>query len=230
MLDFRKMSESKERKDILTFHHSRPIESVKFGVIKPESPLLHTKVNDEIDQQIVDSFERSYRWLETHLGFFPLFISVGRKNPDVLMTGYQNQWMKVVGTNDAGNIHIKAGESPNIVLFSYSQIPRGSVFMDFDIWNQVLALKGLPPSSRLIQSLFKPSYIRNDWISKTIKSYGTVQLVVPELDLSKAEFIAVRNKKTKKELVNMGFKPEVISIKRMLLDRADMHWDLSADI
>ncbi|MBF0208608.1 MAG: hypothetical protein HQK53_17175 [Oligoflexia bacterium] len=67
------------------------------------------------------------------------------------------------------------------------------------------------PDSRLIQSLLKPSWIRNDWITKANKHPESVQVLVPKLDLRLADSVMVRNETTKKELEAMGFKNVIVA-------------------
>lgn len=200
--------ESKERQKMLTYHHSRPLSAVTFGEVV-QSPAIASAKNPE-DAEDAEWFEQKYRWLEKQIGFYPLFMAVGRRNDDLRMTGYQNQWRKVLSRSREGNTYRKRGQIDNNVLFSYVAPPDKMVFTDYDIWNVILSMSK-EPESKLVQSLLKPSWIKNDWITKANKEPESVQVLVPKLDLSLANSVMVRNEKTKRELEKMGFKNVLVA-------------------
>jgi hypothetical protein len=68
-----------------------------------------------------------------------------------------------------------------------------------------------------IKSVFKKSWTRSRWLreAKDINSQLAICLLVPSLDLSKAERIWVRNNLTARLLAEMGFRN--IQVKRLRL-------------
>jgi hypothetical protein len=182
----------------LNYHHCRPLEFVVNGAVS-QTP--------GVDQY----FEEAYRWAERQPGFYPLFLAVGDTDDDIRMTGYQDQWRKLLTEGPGFKEYRRKGDAPNGVLFSFVDIPDG-VYMDFQYWNIVLgctmnAHKVPQPVSRWV---FKPSWKRRDWLRYAKKSPGSVQSVVPSLDLSKADLISVRNQGTKQWLTQLGFANVVV--------------------
>jgi len=182
-----------ETKKPLLYHHSRPLEFVEYGTVTQK-----LGINEDYDS--------SYRWLEKEVGFAPLFLAVGSKPEDRYMTGYQDQWRKILSGSKGSRTYRKKGEYPNLVLFSYSDVPNG-IFTDFDNWHLVLnsSHNNHQLSEREKKLIFRSSWKKSDWLRYNEKESGSVQLVVPELDLIKAEAIWVRNKNTQKKLQQMGF-------------------------
>lgn len=190
-----------EKKEILTpltYHHARPLESVLYGPIRQKSPLEYMQ---ESDRDVAKMFDDSYRWLQDKLGFYPLFMAVGRQEEDLRMTGYQAQWRK------RKNREVRR----NDVMFSYRNKPGDGVFLDFDYWHLVLNNSDIKKDSKEWGSLFRPSFIKHDWVSYANKHPHSVQLVVPELDLSAADQVMVRNEETKKRLEAMGFRNVLVA-------------------
>ncbi|MBF0208609.1 MAG: hypothetical protein HQK53_17180 [Oligoflexia bacterium] len=99
--------ESKERHKLLTFHHSRPLSAVTFGEVTQSPASVGAKSVE--DQEDAEWFEQKYKWLEKQIGFYPLFMAVGRRNDDLRMTGYQNQWRKVLSRSRDGNTYREKG-------------------------------------------------------------------------------------------------------------------------
>lgn len=68
-----------------------------------------------------------------------------------------------------------------------------------------------------IRSVFKSSWHRSCWLreAKNTDSQLPICLLVPSLDLSKAERVWVRNKLTRERLANMGFTN--VQVKRLRL-------------
>jgi len=188
--------ESGERIKPYTYHHSRPIDFVNFGPVKQLSP-LKTQPEDPEYAQILDS---GYKFIEKRLGFYPLFLAVGRTNSDLFLTGFQDS-------------DISSEPKTRTALFSFQDKPRNGVFMDFHQWNvSVLNMHWSgAPTDREIQSIFKPSWIRNDWISYANKFPGSVQMVVPDLDLSFADMVTVKSNEDKNLLTKLGFGNVVVA-------------------
>lgn len=186
---------------ILTYHHSRPLATVTHGSVFPVSPLEY-----ETAELYPEYWDRAFRWLEGKVGFYPLFLAVGRSTEDLRMTGYQKQWAKLLMRSRAGNEYRQKGDIPNKVLFSYSQISPQGVFVDFVNWDLVLNFSDKPDFlEKYFHSIFRPSWNKNDWMTYANKKPHSVQLVVPSLDLSQATQVTVRNSRTQKVLENMGF-------------------------
>lgn len=187
----------------LLYHHTRPLEHSPFGVVRPE-------------RNLDPDLEGAYLWLEKEVGFYPLFLSVGRTLDDVRMSGYQNQWRRLLVHGKNYKEYRKKGEIENRVLFSFEDVPNG-VFMDYMDWHiplnsQYCNYRISDYYSRLI---FKPSWNKNKWLRKAEKEPYSVQMVVPELDLREAKRIWVRNKASKEKLENLGF--QGVEVKRLTL-------------
>lgn len=199
---------------MLQYHHCRSLENVIYGEVKacPE----HTD----------PSFRDACLWLEEQVGFYPLFLAVGTTEEDIRMTGYQNQWGKVIGSKIIGkradgtyiqrNILRGKGEFPNDVLFSFEDVD--GVFMDYMYWHLVLnaSHKNYRMTDYEKKLIFKPSWPRSKWLGKARENFHSVQLVTPTLRLPGAERVWVRNKQTRRLLESMGF--EDVGVKRVLLE------------
>lgn len=160
-------------------------------------------------------FLPAYRWLEREVGFYPLFLSVGESEAALRMTGYNNQWRRIIAWSSKGNTYRRRGEFPNYVLFSFEHID--GIFMDFEHWhiaiNAALNDRGEEVTSYEKRLMFKPSWPGSRWLRKARKDPGSVQLVTPRLFLPEAGRIWVRNRKTKQVLEEMGF--QHIEVKRL---------------
>lgn len=188
-----------------TFHHSRNLEYSSFGIVKQK-------------MGVDPDYEGAYRWLEKEVGFAPLFLAVGKIEEDIRMTGYQNQWRKLLvrGLNNREYRH--KGDTENQVLFSFNDLPGGR-FMDYASWHIVLnsGHKNYKINSWARKLIFRETWDKEKWISHAAKNPGSVQYVVPELDLRKADSIWVRNKETQKNLEKRGF--QNVAVKRLAVDR-----------
>lgn len=192
----------------MLFHHNRGLAGVRYGVIKP-----NPKYSDP-------EFLPAYRWLEQQIGFFPLFVAVGDSSEALLQTGYQDQWRVLLGYNGNNRvpIHRRKGEFPTEVLFSFVNL-HGS-FLDSDWWTVALSniLGSVPVERQMQKYLLKRSWSRSRWLRKAEEAPGSVELVMPLLDLSQASRIWVRNQKTLRTLSAMGFAR--VEVQRMLLCRS----------
>ncbi|MBL7159963.1 MAG: hypothetical protein ISS95_00190 [Candidatus Aenigmarchaeota archaeon] len=188
-------------------------ENVRFGEIKADEKYSEPEMM------------REYSWLEGETGFYPLFLAVGGTEEDILMSGYGQNWQRIIGSKPIGkdergffiskNILRKKGEFPNKVLFSFEEIE--GVFMDYDYWHLVLnsEYKNYQMTEYEKKLIFKYSWPKSKWLKKAGDELHTVQLVTGKLYLPDAKRIRVRNKKTKRRLREMGF--EGVEVKRIML-------------
>lgn len=174
------------------FHHQRPLEFSSYETVTQK-------------RGFGEDFEGAYEWVERQVGYYPLFLSVGNTSESVLMTGYQNQWQKKLKPVSSIQPPTR-NESDNRVLFSFKDIQNG-IFMDYVNWHIVLNSQytNYNLKSRDIQSIFRPSFSKVDWLRFAAKNPSSVQLVVPGLDLTKADHVFVRNQNTLNQLQKMGF-------------------------
>ena len=188
---------------MLKYHHSRSLDSVVFGEVK------HTK------EFSGETYRAAYLWLEKEIGFFPIFLSVGTTDEDIRMTGYQNQWMRLIAMSNSKRIYRKKSEFPNYILFSYEELD--GVFTDYNDWHIALnsGYKDCQLTDYEKRLILKPSWSRSKWLSHAKNHPHSVQLVTKSLDLSNADRIWVRNIKTKTILEQIGFKN--IEVKRLLI-------------
>jgi len=194
----------------LLYHHCTNLENVVYGKIKP-----NPKYSDK-------DFLPSYKWLEKEIGFYPLFLSVGNEKEIIRLTGYQNQWRikTAVEEERADGIYLLRshrirGDYPNNVLFSFNNLD--GIYTDYTIWEKdVLGdVQYWNISEYIRKRLFKKSWNKTRWIKKAKMKRQYVQLVKPELDLTKADRILTRNRDTKIKLEKMGFSN--VKVKRLLL-------------
>lgn len=167
------------------YHHSRSLEHSPFGIVTQ---------NKEVDRLDILSYG-AFQWLEGHIGFYPLFMAVGSLYEDIIQTGYQNQFRR---TFPAPN---------NKVLFSFRYIPSPCAFIDSRSWDIVLnrQQQGSPLTQWETRLVLKPSWSRYRWLSLMRKEPGSVQVVVPYLNLCEAGCVWVRNKDSRKVLLKRGF-------------------------
>ena len=193
------------------YHHCMDLEAVIYGEIK-----ANPKYADKV-------FKKAYKWLENEVGFYPLFLGVGNNKDSVVITGYNHQWAKKIGSKPvrktkkgyyiSKNILRKKGEFPNYVLFSFDNVE--GVFTDYESWYIPLnhITNGNKVSDYEKRLVFKYSWKKSDWLRKARKDSGSVQLVTSKLYLPDAKRVWVRNKKTKKSLEEIGF--ENVRVKRL---------------
>lgn len=199
-------TEGEGKKGVPLYHHARPLEYSLYSVVRQEQGV------DFFD------FEGAYRWLEKEVGFYPLFLAVGPTEEDKRMTGYQNQWRRLLARGKDLREYRKKGEIDNQVLLSFLNISDG-IFMDYEYWHIVLnsALNDYEVNKWVKKLIFRPTWNKNRWLDYAEREPHSVQLIVPELDLREAEVVWVRNRKTQEELKNIGF-PNV-EVRRLAVDR-----------
>lgn len=105
----------------LTYHHARPLEFSAYDLILPQRRITY-EPEDEYPEKI-------FSWLEERLGFYPLFMAVGRTQTDRYMTGYQTQF-------DRRLLNQGAVVENNLVLFSYQKPPPRGIYTDYHIWER----------------------------------------------------------------------------------------------
>ena len=217
----------------LLFHHARLLEHVRYGQVR------QAKLTEELaatcrdgacdwddDWHVAKDMETCYAWLAERVGFWPLFLGVGGDYWGRHLTGYQNQWRQFLGHGQDGRRYRRAGEFPNMVLFSYEEAPPGAVFSDFYAWHMVLNavdweartghdLRLRPLGVSVERQVLKPSWSKADWLRKAGRDLGSVQVVVPELDLRAATVVWCRNQPTRGQLIRLGFKAERVAVWRM---------------
>lgn len=201
---------------MLIYHHCMSLEDVIFGEIKA-NPL-------KSDQY----FRGAYLWLQKEVGYFPLFVAVGTTYEAIRMTGYPEQWRKIVGSEVIGRRkngtfiqrYILRDNFPNYVLFSFEKLD--GIFMDYDYWHLVLNAENrdyqiTDHEKRLI---FKPSWSKSRWLRRAREEPQDVQMTTPTLNLPDASRTWVKNNHTKKTLEQMGF--NCVEVKRMPCDKLPM--------
>ena len=191
---------------MLQYHHCRSLDSVVYGRVEA-SP-----------EHANEDFKDAYSWLEKEVGFYPIFLSVGTTNEDIRMTGYQNQWRRILSEGPNGKEYRKKGDFPNDVLFSF--VDSDGTFMDYNYWHLALnaSHKNYQMTDYEKRLIFKQSWPKPRWLKKA-KSILPVQLVTPSLYLPDAQRILVRNQQTKKLLESMGF--ENIEVRRIILEEPE---------
>lgn len=182
---------------MLQYHHCRSLDSAVYGRVEA-SP-------EHADQD----FKDAYSWLEKEVGFYPLFLAVGTTDEDIRMTGYQNQWRKILS------------DGPNDVLFSFEKVE--GVFMDYGYWHLVLnsSHKNYQMTDYEKRLIFKPSWPKLKWLKNVEKKPSSVQLVTRSLHLPDAKRVRVRNQQTKKLLEFRGF--ENVEVRRIILEEPDRY-------
>lgn len=187
---------------MLRFHHSISLADCSFSEITPSEKMSSRESLD---------FLPAYRWLSHKIGHWPLFMAVGDDPWDLRITGYQNQWLRVLSSSAKGNVYRKAGESPSYVLFSFTQVPKAS-FSDYHAWHGPLN-GGMGPEAE--KSVLCPGRSEKLWLQKARRSPGSVQAHVPSLDLRRADRIWCRSQKVRKQLIGMGFDPKLVEVRRL---------------
>ncbi|MBI4439884.1 hypothetical protein HY638_02840 [Candidatus Woesearchaeota archaeon] len=192
---------------MLSYHHCRSLNSIVYG---------ETRANSEHSDP---NFKEAYSWLEKEVGFYPLFLAVGATEEDIRMTGYQNQWRRILSSGPNGKDFRKRREFPNDVLLSFENVD--GVFMDYDYWHLALnaGYKNYQITDYEKRLIFKPSWPTSKWLRKAKKIPHSVQLVTPSLYLQDSQRIWVRNQPTRALLISMGF--DNVETKRLLLEESE---------
>lgn len=206
------MPNTRKREQLRLFH-CLSVDSVSYGVLQPDPSY------SDVD------FLPAYRWAEAHIGFYPLFMGIGRQTTDdaedVSITGYSNQWRRIVSSRNVPgkglvNVLRKKGESPNFVLLIFDeQDVAGGVCTDYMSWHIILndCMGNRIPDKRATSSTLKKSWSKARWHNLARKDSHAVQVMVPQLDMRKAKEIWVRNQSTQRKLESMGFSN--VKVKRL---------------
>jgi len=193
----RKVPSSQKSPDRPLYHYCMPVSGIIRGTIVP-------------DRRLSDpDFLPAYEWVEERLGFFPFFLAVGTLEDVAWMTGYQDNWRVVTGSEPVEGGYRrtlrKKGEFPNLALLSFDAVD--GVFMDYDYWHIALnACMNCSVVSRKEESwIFKPSWTKSRWLRAARAGTHSVQLVTPALPLTKTREIRVRNALTRRIIEGRGF-------------------------
>jgi hypothetical protein len=185
-LGFRGKDVFKPKTPPLLFHHADEVGYCVPGEIIP--PDLEVKAGNIF----AADYANLVNWLSGEIGFQPVFMSVGR-------------------FDDRRTVGITQYYNYKPVLFSYSDT-LGGVFTDYKVWENILfGLVESPSDAR--DQLFRPNLTREDWIKKSLAEPGSVQLLVPSLDLSKADKICARTHSQVDELAELGFEVRKIALR-----------------
>lgn len=76
--------------------------------------------------------------------------------------------------------------------------------------------QGILPDESDVDNVFKRSWSRHLWLHKAAKDGCSVELVVPQLDLSKASSVWVRNQATADRLRQLGYTN--VQVRRIAVD------------
>jgi len=179
--------------DAPCFHHCMPVAGVEYGTIRPDRSLSSP------------DFLPAYEWLEQEIGFFPLFIAVGRSDEVIRMSGYTDNWRLFVGCEGGIKKYRRKGEFPNLALFSFRNVD--GVFMDYVDWHIALnaCMNGHQVSPFGKRRIFKPYWKKHRWIQAALQGTHLVQMVIPELPLAEAVEGKVRNRSQVEHLERLGF-------------------------
>ncbi len=202
------------------------MQNVSFWHCLPVYKAVRARVLHPAPRHSTKEFLPAYNWLKDRIGYFPIFLAAGNEVEAPYTTGYHNQWRVALSTrfcSKTGRIltlrRRKPGQFPNMALFRFDEIPEACTYMDSAQWSIGLLydlLKGENPPESDIRKAFKASWNKNRWMRLAQKDGYAVELVVPQLDLSKASSVWVRNKATKERLEKLGYKN--VQVRRIPLE------------
>jgi len=189
---------------MLRYHHSIALSDCCFGEIEA-SPEISLREGE-------DFFIPAYSWLAGQIGHWPLFLAVGNDDDAMRITGYQNQWRRILSSSATGNTYRRKGEFPSRVLFSFHDLPEVS-FSDYHNWH--IPLNGGEEEEDIERLVLAPGRSSELWLRKAGRRPGSVQGHVSKLDLRSADRIWCRSRKASKQLQEIGFAPERIEVQRL---------------
>ncbi len=180
------------------YHHARPIETIDRSKIARQVDPLTWATKEEYEY--FEPFSRLYGAIKKVIGFYPVFMAVGPRKEDMQMTGIFRQ--KEQRFSPRGKEY---------VLFSFSgNNLRSPVFCDYAVWDGIWADFSLSPRTELtpkeIESLLKPEWKISDWMKLLAREPGSVQALVPQLDLARADRVCAPSERARETLVAMGFR------------------------
>jgi hypothetical protein len=214
----------------LVFHHACDLAYVQHGVVRGVRGLRRGGLLElgscgdcgrlDLEARVELTFDAAYAWAAERVGFWPLFVAVGRDDEDRRMTGYQDQWRRWRATDG------EQARPLSRVLFSWRQAPPAAVFMDFGAWHIVLNSVEFPSadlgearvrriSPSYERQIWKRSWRASDWLRMARRGQVSVQAVVPELDLRTADELWCRNEACASQLVGAGFDASRIVVRRL---------------
>ena len=183
------------------FHHCTSLETL----LKTECLFGHP---DWVEVE----YRKSYAVWERLFGFHPLFLAMGRGPETIVMTGYPNQFGRVVSCRydqekkKRVNTLRPKGEAQNLVLLSFEHCD--GVAHKFDTWEDVFCLSF---NSGKCPKLYTDRLVRQgrrclaSWINSAKRKDGYVQLCAASLEPKAACRVWVRNQDTKKALEEQGY-------------------------
>lgn len=192
------------------FHHCTSLKTL----LETESLIGHPDWSDA-------DYHKAYTVWEKLFGFYPLFLAMGRGAKTIELTGYANQFGRVVSCRYDRRKKKRVrdrrpkGSSPNLVLLSFDHC--AGVAHKFDTWEDVLCWafnSGKCPkryTDRLIQQAKRGL---GSWVNSAKRKDGYVQICVPRLEPKTASRVWVRNQKTKKSLEARGYRN--VEVRRLL--------------
>ena len=145
----------------------------------------------------------AYRWAEREVGFFPLFLAVGRRVEDVRMTGYQDHW----APPDLPQLPAEPGDEAadrRLVLFSFDHVD--GAFSDYMAWHLVLnaGKDDYRLTPRETAMVLRRSWPASRWRRAAEHGPHSVQLLAPRLDLRRAVRVWVPDDATRREVGRLG--------------------------
>ncbi len=199
----------------VSFWHCMPVSKVKRSTLLVPGPRHSSK-----------EYLPAYKWLEERVGYFPMFLAAGNEDEAPYTTGYHNQWRVSLSQKKcpkSGRLvtlkRRKAGRFPNLVMFRFDEAPSNCTFMDSSWW-AISVMNGLTqgilPAEPDVKRVFKRSWSRNRWLNKAAADGCSVELVVPQLDLSKTSSVWVRNQATADRLTQLGYTN--VQVRRIAVD------------
>ncbi len=207
-----------QRGDGPLFHHRTSFDLLLQAGDRIKSSEHFTKLKMDDEDELKEALIVN-RWLQGQVGFYPLFLMVGKDDDDLLPTAYQEQFRIALGygwENGRRKTYErrKPGEFPNFVLLSFNDLPS-PVFLDEEAWFCVLNSSHcdyqIGPQIR--KQLLKRSWDRRRWTRWATRH--PVYAVVPELNPKEADRVWVRNLTTKDRLLKEGYRN--VEVHRMKL-------------
>lgn len=157
--------------------HSIPFCQIKPGVLIPDP------------RYSSESLRPAYRWLESEIGFYPLFLAVGNEEA-VYATGYRDL----------------IDRRRDLVLFGMPLDAVQGVTIHAGLWNRVIGdiCSGYEPSQRHARLCFRRWWSRARWLAAA-QNGNLVQMVAPQIDLAHATLVWAQDEQTTENLQLMGF-------------------------
>ncbi len=193
----------------LMAHHCRPLEAVRFGIVgaraAPITIPLEIRLEacdwgDELHQALLRHAPEI--WLSEQVGFPPLFLVLGGQAAAFLLSGYASAC------------------DGDHVLFSYRSLPPEAVLLDHGVWHSVLAAVGCEAGRHglvrvdeaIRRALFGAKMPARAWHDRARAQPGSVQAVVPSLDLRSADRVTCHSARVRAQVIDLGFQPERVHV------------------